>query len=294
MFGSLSSVWKALLLIPRANRLLSYVGQADHREDLAGLRVHRDDDAALQADRLHRPLERLLGVLLRLRVDRQRQRVAGLGLRDRSARTCVFWPAGVALDALGAVDAAQLGLVRRLDAGLADQVVGQVAAFLEVARAAPPRPGPCSRGSATSAGRRCTGGGPRRRPRRPGAASTTPEIRRAVSGSTSSAIRTRSKRDPGLLSIAVLMSAGSISSMAASRCDDLGPELDRQVGGPDLDGERRDVRDERAGRSGRRSGRAATGSPRAPSGCLVASAEYWLAVDDLQVEEPGGQRARPR
>ena len=41
--------------------------------------------------------------------------------------TCVLRPDRVALDALGAVDAAQLGLVLRLEAGLADQVVGQVA-----------------------------------------------------------------------------------------------------------------------------------------------------------------------
>ena len=72
------------------------------------------------------------GVPLLLGVDRERQRVAGLGLRDRLEDLGL--PAGgVALDALRAVDPSQLGLVLRLDADLADEVVGEVAVLLEVA-----------------------------------------------------------------------------------------------------------------------------------------------------------------
>ena len=54
----------------------------------------------------------------------------GLGLRDRLEDLGL--PAGrVLLDALGAVDAAQIGLVLRLDPDLADEVVGEVPVLLE-------------------------------------------------------------------------------------------------------------------------------------------------------------------
>ena len=154
------------LVADPARELVVVVGrQADHREDLAVLRVHRDDRAALDADLAHRPPEGLLGVLLGLRVDRERERIARLRLADRlqdldpAAR-------GVALDALGAVDPAQLRLVGRLEAGLADEVVREVARRLERRRVARPRRARCSRGAATSAGRRCSCGAPRPRPRR--------------------------------------------------------------------------------------------------------------------------------
>ena len=78
-------------------------------------------------------------------------------------------------------------------------------------RAARPRPDPCSRGSATAAGRRCTGGGPRRRPRRPAGRIRPRRSGCAVSSWTSPAIRTRSKREPGLPSIVALISAASMS-----------------------------------------------------------------------------------
>jgi hypothetical protein len=105
--------------------------QADHRDDLAGLRVHHDHDAALHADRLHRPLEGLLGLLLLGDVDRELQRIPGLGLADGPED--VATPARCALgDAFEAVDATEVGFVLRFDPGLAKPVIGQVAAVAEL------------------------------------------------------------------------------------------------------------------------------------------------------------------
>jgi hypothetical protein len=41
----------------------------DQRQDLTRLRVHDDHDATLEIDDARRPLERLLGLALRLDVD---------------------------------------------------------------------------------------------------------------------------------------------------------------------------------------------------------------------------------
>ena len=46
-------------------------GQHHHRQDLAGLGVHHDEAAALEAGPLHAPFQRLLRELLDVRVDRQ-------------------------------------------------------------------------------------------------------------------------------------------------------------------------------------------------------------------------------
>ena len=60
---------------------------------------------------LMRPLEGLLGFLLDLGIDRERERVAGLRL-VLGGEDLGLLAAGVSLDALGAVDAAEIGLVR--------------------------------------------------------------------------------------------------------------------------------------------------------------------------------------
>jgi hypothetical protein len=100
--------------------------QAHHRQDLAGLGVHRDHDAPCHPDLLHRPFQGLLGVPLRLRVDRQREGRARLGVLDglEGLRSTTGRVAG---HALGAVGAAELCLVLGLETNLSEQVVGLVA-----------------------------------------------------------------------------------------------------------------------------------------------------------------------
>ena len=157
-----------------AGELVVVVGrETDEREDLARLRVHRDDHAALDPDLLHRPLECLLGVPLLLGVDRERQRVARLGLRERLEDLGLL-ARGVLLDTLRAVDAPQAALVLRFDADLADQVVGEVAVLFQVEELLAARPDPCSRGAATSAAHPRTTVSPRPRPRLPGARTRPP------------------------------------------------------------------------------------------------------------------------
>ena len=56
-------------------------------------------------------------------------------------------PGGVALDRLGAVRAAELGLVVGLEPGLAEEVVRQVALLLEVLELLGARRARCSRGT---------------------------------------------------------------------------------------------------------------------------------------------------
>ena len=85
----------------------------------------------VQVDDVRRPVERLLGLLLDLDVDRQLERVTG----DRLLidRNCARDPARrVALDLLVAVRAAQIALERRLDPGLADLSSDQIALILEL------------------------------------------------------------------------------------------------------------------------------------------------------------------
>ena len=123
---------RVVLVADAASELVVVVGrETDEREDLARLRVHGDHHAALDPDLLHRPLERLLGVPLLLGVDRERQRVARLGLCERLEDLGLL-ARGVLLDTLRAVDAPQAALVLRFDADLADQVVGEVAVLFQV------------------------------------------------------------------------------------------------------------------------------------------------------------------
>ena len=214
---------------PLGERVVVVRRQADHRQDLAGLRVHDDDDAALEPDRLHRPGERLLGVLLVLRVDRQRERVTGLRRRDRlqdlgpTAR-------GVLLDALAPVRPAELGFVVRLDARLADQVVGQVAERLERRRSCPAETGPAVAEDLRH--QRPVGVLPARLDadldtRQVGARLGDEARRRHVHV----AARSGPDRsvDPGLPSIVALMSAAGILSSAANRSTTTGALLDRHV-----------------------------------------------------------------
>ena len=102
------------------------------REDRAVRRVEGDDRAAVrrplavavrEADSV---LERLLGGLLELQVEREAQRVPRLRQRrgDHGAARVV---GRVHVQPLGAGDAAQVRVVARLDAGLADLVAGLVA-----------------------------------------------------------------------------------------------------------------------------------------------------------------------
>jgi hypothetical protein len=105
--------------------------QADQGEDLAGLRVHHDDDATLDPDRLHRPDHRRLCVALLLGVDRECQRVTWLWLRDR-LQDLGLATGGVLLDALTPVDASQLRLVLGLDPDLAEKIIGEIPVGLEL------------------------------------------------------------------------------------------------------------------------------------------------------------------
>ena len=130
-----AGVLEQLLVVGVADALREEVvvvgGQRDHGQDLARLRVHDDEHAALEAGQVHGPLERLLGDALRLHVDGQLQRVALLRLLHR-ADHAHHAALGVLLDLLAAVRAAQLLLEGLLHAGLADQVVVEVALVLEV------------------------------------------------------------------------------------------------------------------------------------------------------------------
>ena len=105
-------------------------GQRDHRQDLAGLRVHDDDHAALQVDDVRGPLQGLLGLALDLDVDRQLERVARLRLL-RHLDGPQDAAESVLLHFLLAVRAAEHVLERRLDAGLADLIVIEVARVTE-------------------------------------------------------------------------------------------------------------------------------------------------------------------
>jgi hypothetical protein len=113
-----------------SERIVVVCRQADHREDLARLWVHHDDDPTFEARFLHAPFECLLGHLLRVGVERQAQRLAGGRLADR-VEDLELPSRRITLDGLDAVRPAELALVVRLEAGLADQVVRQVALGLE-------------------------------------------------------------------------------------------------------------------------------------------------------------------
>ena len=115
---------------PTGKRVVVVCRQADQGENLAGLRVHDDHDTALEACRLHPPLERLLRVLLFLCVDRQTQGVARLGLTD-GVQDLKLPARGVTLDGLAAVYAAELVLVISLETGLPEDVVREVTLSLQ-------------------------------------------------------------------------------------------------------------------------------------------------------------------
>ncbi len=106
-------------------------GQADHREHLAGLRVHHDDHARLEPRHLDAPLQRGLRLLLGLQVDRQLQGVARLRLGGR-AQHLDLATGCVAFDLLRPVGAPQLLLVLGLDARLPDDVVRQISLRLQL------------------------------------------------------------------------------------------------------------------------------------------------------------------
>ena len=128
--GFLSSFWKSLRLIPSANLLLSYVGRLTIARISPVCGFITIITPRLRFARFIAQVDRLLGETLLLRVDGQDERVARLSLAIR--REDLELPAGrIALDGLLAVDAAERRLVRGLDSGLADQVVGLVALVLE-------------------------------------------------------------------------------------------------------------------------------------------------------------------
>ena len=56
--------------------------KTDHGQHFAGLRVHHDDDAALEAGQRHAPLQGRFGVLLLLDIDREVEGTPGDGLLD--------------------------------------------------------------------------------------------------------------------------------------------------------------------------------------------------------------------
>ena len=106
-------------------------GVAHHRQDFAGLGVEDDHRAALEAGLVEAPHQGFLGELLLRRVDREDERAArdrrGLDADDADRAS-----GAVLLDPLRPVCAAELLLVRKLDAGLADPVVREVAGLLEL------------------------------------------------------------------------------------------------------------------------------------------------------------------
>ena len=127
------SAWYSSFEMPLGKQVVVVGRVRHHGQDLACLRVHDDDHAALQVDDVRRPLERLLRLPLDLDVDRQLQRVARhwlLGDLDRAQDAAQ----SVLLDLLLTVRAAQHILERRLDAGLADLVVIQVARVAELGK----------------------------------------------------------------------------------------------------------------------------------------------------------------
>ena len=107
---------------------------ADHCQDLAGLGIHHDHDAALEVSGLHRPRHRLECQLLFMRVDGERQRIPGDGLLVR-LQNLELAARRVALDGFDSVGAAQLLLVHGFDSRFAEQIVGLVALILQLGQA---------------------------------------------------------------------------------------------------------------------------------------------------------------
>ena len=103
---------------------------ADHREDLAGLRVHDDGRRCMRADLRELLVDGLLGCLLQVDIDREFEIIA----RDRllAAEDLHGLARHVDLDLLAAVLAAQLLVVDLLEAELADDVAGLVALVLHL------------------------------------------------------------------------------------------------------------------------------------------------------------------
>ena len=262
--------------------------EAHHRQDLAGLGVHRDHDAALDAGFLHAPLERLLGVLLLLGVDRQAERAAGLCVVDRLED--LERPAGCVLfDALGAIHAAERFLVVRLEAGLAHQVVGQVALRLQrldlLGGHGPRVAEELREQRALGVLAACLDGDLDTGQLEAGLGDQARRLLRDVLGDPDS-VESRSR-------VAVDRHVDVDDRFPGQRGqpgDDLVATVLRQVGGPDLDRERRDVRDEHGTRSVvDQASRGRDGLQRRP--VALGERRELATVDDLEVEQTGGQRA---
>ncbi len=130
--GSSRYALKSLALMP-ARELVVVVGrQGDHRQDLAGLRVHHDRDALAHPGGLHPHCERIGRHALDLSIDREHQVLAGDCACESVSSTFALAPAGVPSDELRPVRAAQLGLERSLDPVRSDHVVAQVAPAAEL------------------------------------------------------------------------------------------------------------------------------------------------------------------
>ena len=103
---------------------------ADHREDLAGLRVHDDGCRCVRADLRELLVDGLLGRLLQIDIDREFEIIA----RNRllAAEDLHGLTRHVDLDLLAAVLAAQFLVVDLLEAELADDVARLVALVLHL------------------------------------------------------------------------------------------------------------------------------------------------------------------
>ena len=103
---------------------------ADHREDLAGLRIHDDGRRCVRTDLRELLVDGLLGRLLQVDIDREFEIIA----RNRllAAEDLHRLARHVDLDLLAAVLAAQLLVVDLLEAELADDVAGLVALVLHL------------------------------------------------------------------------------------------------------------------------------------------------------------------
>ena len=220
--------------------------QAHQREDLAGLRVHGDHDAALDPDLLHRPFQGLLGVLLLVRVDREGERVARSGLRD--GLEDLHLPAGP-------IDARRSGCRRSRAAP------SRIAASMpRPCRAGRPGGSPssfrvlsCSPETGPVYPRSWDISGPSVYCRRASTSTSTPGRSTVGLGDEACRLLVDVAGDPdeveGRARVPVdrgVDVGGGHAEQRGQSIDDDGPLVDRQVRGPQLDDERRDVRDERA------------------------------------------------
>ena len=265
--------------------------QADQGQDLAGLRVHDDHHAALEADLAHGPFERRLGVLLLLGVDRQVQRVARDGLADRLED--LGSPSGrVALDVLAPVGPAQLGLVLGLEPGLAEEVVREVAERLELGQLI----GRDGAGVAEDLReQRAVGVLPARLDGDLHAGQLETGL-----GDQPSGVLVDVARDPDEVEVGARVPVdrgvdlGDVhAEQGRQPLDDLWSLGLRKIGGPQLDREGRDIGHQRA--AGPVVDQAARRLDRLQDGSIVRGERREpAAVDDLQVEQAGRSAHRRR